>query len=174
MLPGVIEVEWFFPKTENNITQQKEDCVLGGRIKSVISQWCNFSNIHLSSKCSPKLADFNIYKSDLHQSHFDKNHWLWNSLVVQWLGYCAFTACHGFDSWLGNFWRRKWQPIPVFLPEKSHGQKSLVNYSPWGRRVGHDWMTSLGELRLHKLHREKKKKCHWPTTFCSYSKIFLR
>ena len=29
-------------------------------------------------------------------------------------------------------WRRKWQPIPIFLPEKSHGQRSLVSYSPWG------------------------------------------
>ena len=28
--------------------------------------------------------------------------------------------------------RRKWQPIPVFLPGKSHGQASLVGYSPWG------------------------------------------
>ena len=26
----------------------------------------------------------------------------------------------------------KWQPTPVFLPEKSHGQRSLVGYSPWG------------------------------------------
>ena len=29
-------------------------------------------------------------------------------------------------------WRRKWQPIPVLLPGESHGQKSLVGYSPWG------------------------------------------
>ena len=29
-------------------------------------------------------------------------------------------------------WRRKWEPIPVFLPGKSHGRKSLVGYSPWG------------------------------------------
>ena len=29
-------------------------------------------------------------------------------------------------------WRRKWQPTPVFLPGKSHGQRSLVGYSPWG------------------------------------------
>ena len=29
-------------------------------------------------------------------------------------------------------WRRKWQPTPGFLPSKSHGQKSLVGYSPWG------------------------------------------
>ena len=29
-------------------------------------------------------------------------------------------------------WRRKWQPIPVLLPGKSHGQRNLVGYSPWG------------------------------------------
>ena len=28
--------------------------------------------------------------------------------------------------------RRKWQLIPVFLPGKSHGQRSLADYSPWG------------------------------------------
>ena len=31
-------------------------------------------------------------------------------------------------------WRRKWQPTPVFLLGKSHGQRSLVDYSPWGRK----------------------------------------
>ena len=30
-------------------------------------------------------------------------------------------------------WRRKWQPTPVFLPGKSHGQRSLVGCVPWGR-----------------------------------------
>ena len=29
-------------------------------------------------------------------------------------------------------WRRKRQPRPVFLPEKSHGERSLASYSPWG------------------------------------------
>ena len=29
-------------------------------------------------------------------------------------------------------WERKWQPTPVFLPRKSHGQRSLGGYSPWG------------------------------------------
>ena len=38
----------------------------------------------------------------------------------------------GFDDWIGKIpWRRKWQPIPVFLPGKSHGQRSLVGNSPW-------------------------------------------
>jgi len=35
------------------------------------------------------------------------------------------------DPWVGKIlWRRKWLPIPVLLPEKSHGQRSLVGYSP--------------------------------------------
>ena len=38
-------------------------------------------------------------------------------------------------------WRRKWQATPVFLPGKSHGQRSLVGYSPWGPRVEHDLAT---------------------------------
>ena len=29
-------------------------------------------------------------------------------------------------------WRRQWLPTPVFLPEDSHGQRSLMGYSPWG------------------------------------------
>ena len=37
---------------------------------------------------------------------------------------------------------RKWQHTPVLLPGKSHGQKSLAGYSPWGcKRVGHDFVT---------------------------------
>ena len=32
--------------------------------------------------------------------------------------------------WGKILWRRKWQPTPVFLPEKSHGQRSLVGYCP--------------------------------------------
>ena len=31
------------------------------------------------------------------------------------------------------YWRRKWQPTPVFLPGESHGQRSLGGCSPWGR-----------------------------------------
>ena len=39
----------------------------------------------------------------------------------------------GFNPWVRKTpWRRKWQPTPVLLPGKSHGQKSLVGYSPWG------------------------------------------
>ena len=38
-----------------------------------------------------------------------------------------------FKPWVGKIlWRREWQSIPVFLPGESHGQRSLVGYSPRG------------------------------------------
>ena len=44
----------------------------------------------------------------------------------------TFKRC-GFDPWVGKIpWKKAWQPIPVFLPGESHGQRSLAGYSPWG------------------------------------------
>ena len=31
-------------------------------------------------------------------------------------------------------WKKEWKPTPVFLPGEFHGQRSLVDYSPWGRK----------------------------------------
>ena len=43
---------------------------------------------------------------------------------------CQCRKC-GLDPWVGKIpWRRKWQPTPVFLSGKSHGQRSLVGCSP--------------------------------------------
>ena len=55
---------------------------------------------------------------------------------------CQFRT-PGFDPWVGkNRWRRKWQPTPVFLPEKCHGPRSLAGYSPRDcKRVEHDLAT---------------------------------
>ena len=36
-------------------------------------------------------------------------------------------------------WRSAWQPTPVFLPGKCHGQRSLAGYSHRVKRVRHDW-----------------------------------
>ena len=47
---------------------------------------------------------------------------------------CQCRKC-GFDPWARKVpWRRKWQPIPVFLLGKSHRQRSLVRYSPCGHK----------------------------------------
>ena len=44
-------------------------------------------------------------------------------------------------------WRKKWQPTPVFLPVKSHGQRSLVSYSPWGHKESD--MTEYACMYIH-------------------------
>ena len=41
----------------------------------------------------------------------------------------------GDDPRVGKIpWRRKWQPTPILLLGKSHGWRSLIDYSPWGRK----------------------------------------
>ena len=48
---------------------------------------------------------------------------------------CRRLRRKGFNPWVGKIpWRRKSQPTPVFLSEKSHGQRSLAGYSPWGHK----------------------------------------
>ena len=52
---------------------------------------------------------------------------------------------HGFNPWVEKVpWRRRWQPTPVFLLEKSHGQRSLVGYSPKGCKE----LEETGQLTL--------------------------
>ena len=49
---------------------------------------------------------------------------VWNHRPQRWKRCC-------FNSWVGKIpWRRVWQLTPVFLPEKSNGQRSLEGYSP--------------------------------------------
>ena len=51
----------------------------------------------------------------------------------------------GFNPWAGKMpWRRKWQPTPVFLLGKSHGQRSLASYSPEGHKE-----SDMTEATLH-------------------------
>ena len=58
---------------------------------------------------------------------------------ISWLssGWDFAFQCRGprSDPWGRKIpWRMKWQPTIVFLPEKSHGQRSLAGYSPWGHK----------------------------------------
>ena len=77
--------------------------------------------------------------------------WYWDSVGL-WGGFpggfrgkepacqCRRHKRWRFDPQVGEIpWRRKWQPTPVFLPGKFHGQRSLGGYSPWGCRVRHNW-----------------------------------
>ena len=51
------------------------------------------------------------------------------------------------DPWVWKIpWRREWQPTPVFLPGESHGQRSLVGYSPWGAKES-EWLINTWNYR---------------------------
>ena len=62
---------------------------------------------------------------------------------------CQCRRCKGcrVNSWARKTtWRRKWQPTPVFLPRKPHGQRSLVGYNPCSSKESNttEWLnTSL-------------------------------
>ena len=63
----------------------------------------------------------------------DRGTLTFHSIIVDSLFSPGNTVSFCFANTLFCFsWRRQWQPTPVFLPGKSHGQESLVGYSPWG------------------------------------------
>ena len=53
-------------------------------------------------------------------------HFLSFLIIYIILNFQNFTKCQDI------LWRKRWQPTPVLLPGKSHGQRSLVGCSPWG------------------------------------------
>ena len=54
---------------------------------------------------------------------------------LRWRRICLQCERPRFNPQVGKTpWRREWQPTPVFLPGKSHGQRSLAGYSPWSHK----------------------------------------
>ena len=69
----------------------------------------------------------------------------------------------GFHPWVRKIpWRRKQQPILVFLPRKSHGQRRLVGYSPWDHkesdRTNPPHESGRGQSEWHLSPKNVKKK----------------
>ena len=66
-----------------------------------------------------------------------------------------------FNHWVGKIpWSRKWHVTPILLPGKSHGQRSLASYSPWGH-IELDMTEHTMELKYYitkYLIFKKKKK----------------
>ena len=73
-----------------------------------------------------------------------------------------------FDPWFGKIpWRRAWQPTPAFLPGESHGQRSLVGYSPYGQKE-----LDLTEAIYH-VHCFQEPSCSTLESSWSYVKTSL-
>ena len=53
-----------------------------------------------------------------------------------------------------HWWRRQWHPTPVLLPRKSHGQRSLVGCSPWGREESDRTERLNCHFHFHALEKE--------------------
>ena len=87
------------------------------------------------------------------------------------------TECPSFrmaqDCWVIQFswyllhhsWRRKWQPTPVSLPTKSQGWRSLVGYSPWGRKESDT--TERLHFHFHFFYT------HWEVYSCAKQNFFF-
>ena len=110
----------------------------------------NLSTLHIHRVIVVLLSSWS--PSNICFLHFERyKFWNWNNLLVRWtLSSCILNTgismwlsgkespCqwrksrrHGFEPWVRKIsWSRKWQPTPVFLPGESHGQRSLVGYSP--------------------------------------------
>ena len=107
-------------------------------------------SLPLSCQGNPRIGDTAVKKQTKNEISFSRQT---VHVIISKLCQCDFQVVlivknlpvkvedrrHGFDPWVGkNPWRRKWQPTPIFLPGKFHGQRSLVGYSPWGPKES-DW-----------------------------------
>ena len=91
--------------------------------------------------------------------------WMAETGLLRWLSgkepicQCRRSRSYEFDPWVGKIpRRRKWQPTLVFLPGESHGQSSLVGYSPWGHReLDMTEHTCMHDRNQHSTVKIKKK-----------------
>ena len=85
----------------------------------------------------------------------EKKELKWGQPVYRWLSgkesVCQWRRqrIHRFNSWVRKIpWRRKWQPTPVFLLGKSHGQRSLAGYTRLQSQTGLSTHTHIHTLHL--------------------------
>ena len=71
---------------------------------------------------------------------------------------------HGFHPWVEKIpWERNWQPTPVYLPGKSHGQRSLMGYSSFCEFIhSFQWPQWAQGSGLH----SRKKEQFWMPAQC--------
>ena len=82
------------------------------------------------------------------------------SLVAQMVKHLPAMRRPRFNSWVGKIsWRRKWQHTPVLLPGESHGQRSLVGYSPWGLKELDMTSLSLSWRPTRSSRTNTQKRC---------------
>ena len=88
-----------------------------------------------------------------------------------WLSDKGPTCQCRFDPWARkNLWRREWLPILVFLPGESHGQRSLMGYSPRGHeRVEYDLATKQQQRKVDRGNLVCSQVWTWKSIPCNKS-----
>ena len=115
-----------------------------------ITRWSTSKSDWLYSS-EPKMEKLYIVSKNKTRS------WLW----LRWESVCLQYGRPWFNPWVGKIsCRRKWQSTPVFLLGKSYGWRSLVGYSPWGRKKSDrtEWPHSLTHEYLQDLLELTPKK----------------
>ena len=81
---------------------------------------------------------FRVFCSELTLPIRGPKHWSFSFNISpsnEHLGLISFRM-DWLDLWVGKIpWSKSWQPTPVLLPGKFHGQRSLEDYSPWGQKT---------------------------------------
>ena len=120
---------------------------------------CNKKSQHCVSQKEKMKDSFNIFSLNLMsgplsiwmRQKLNFKLLLWIKLIglpwwLRWWRICLQCNRTGFEAWVRKIpWRRKWQPTPIFLPGKSHEQRSLAGYSPWDRKVS-DMTTATNKI----------------------------
>ena len=107
--------------------------------------WC--ATVHGVAKSQTQPSDWNeLNWTERKQTCFHRAGGS-NRLPWRFTRYRIHWQCRrqGFNPWVRKIpWRKKWQPTPVFLPELSHGKRSLAGYSPSGLKKSYKTKHACG------------------------------
>ena len=101
---------------------------------------------------------------------------------LAWLSICLQCGRPRFDPWVGKIpWKRKWQSTLALLPGKSHGQRSLIGYSPRGRKQSdmterlhfHLGLTGLISLQFKGLSKSLLQRHNLKASILRHSAFFM-
>ena len=129
-LPPFLSVSW--PGIKPRPWQWKRwvlITVLPGNSPPFLSQWRNSAlSQPLELKSSPVIlpGKFFLAPGDLAHTH------TYISVRFKESAFSAKVQVQSLDREIP--WSMNWEPIPVFLPGKSHGQRNVVGYGPWGHK----------------------------------------
>ena len=88
-----------------------------------------------------------------HAERFKTHYWFFHECYIYVIyPYTSLYYIHqNYSVYRHKNWRRQWHPTPVLLPGKSHGQRSLVGCSPWGRTESDttEWLHFHFSLFMH-------------------------